>query len=58
VAWLDGCVALDDKRLVKTGADNRHATKHARATGHPVIASSERGERWLYCCPDDAFAEY
>jgi hypothetical protein len=37
---------------------NRHATKHAHATGHPVIASAESGERWLYCYPDDTFAEY
>ncbi len=37
---------------------NRHATAHARASGHPVIASAERGERWLYCYPDDAFTEY
>jgi ubiquitin-hydrolase Zn-finger-containing protein len=37
---------------------NRHATKHARASGHPVISSAEPGERWLYCYPDDAFAEY
>jgi uncharacterized UBP type Zn finger protein len=37
---------------------NRHATKHARASGHPVIASAEPGEQWLYCYPDDAFAEY
>jgi len=37
---------------------NKHASKHARATGHPVIASAERGERWLYCYPDDAIAEY
>jgi ubiquitin-hydrolase Zn-finger-containing protein len=37
---------------------NRHATKHARASGHPVIASAEPGERWLYCYPDDGFAEY
>ena len=37
---------------------NRHATKHANATRHPVIASAEPGERWLYCYPDDAFAEY
>ena len=37
---------------------NRHATKHARATTHPVVASAEPGERWLYCYPDDAFAEY
>jgi uncharacterized UBP type Zn finger protein len=37
---------------------NRHATKHANATQHPVIASGERGERWLYCYPDDVFAQY
>jgi hypothetical protein len=37
---------------------NRHATKHAHASGHPVIASAEPGERWLYCYPDDAFSEY
>jgi len=37
---------------------NRHATKHAKSTQHPVIASAEPGERWLYCYPDDAFAEY
>jgi len=36
----------------------RHATKHARASGHPVIASAVPGERWLYCYPDEAFAEY
>jgi uncharacterized UBP type Zn finger protein len=37
---------------------NRHASKHARSSGHPVIASAEEGERWLYCYPDDAFARY
>jgi hypothetical protein len=37
---------------------NRHATRHAQATGHPVIASAEPGERWLYCYPDAAAAEY
>jgi hypothetical protein len=37
---------------------NQHATKHARATGHPVIASAHPGERWLYCYPDDAFVQY
>jgi hypothetical protein len=31
---------------------NQHASKH------PVIASAEPGERWLYCYPDEAFAEY
>lgn len=37
---------------------NRHASKHARAAQHPVIASAEPGERWVYCYPDDAYAEY
>lgn len=37
---------------------NRHASAHARGTGHPVVASAEPGERWLYCYPDEAFAEY
>jgi hypothetical protein len=37
---------------------NRHATKHAHSTHHPVIASAEPGERWLYCYPDEAYAEY
>ena len=37
---------------------NRHASAHAAASAHPVIASAEPGERWLYCYPDEAFAEY
>jgi hypothetical protein len=36
----------------------RHATRHAQTSGHPVIASAEPGERWLYCYPDDAFGRY
>jgi hypothetical protein len=38
---------------------NRHASKHAKTTGHPVIiASAEPGERWLYCYPDDHVVDY
>jgi len=36
---------------------NKHATKHYRATSHPVIRSFEPGERWRYCYPDDLFVE-
>ena len=32
---------------------NRHATKHAAATTHPIIRSAEPGEDWLYCYADD-----
>jgi len=28
------------------------------AKRHPVVASAERGERWLYCYTDEVFAEY
>ena len=37
---------------------NRHATAHARASHHPVIASAEPGERWLYCYVDEGFRGY
>lgn len=37
---------------------NRHASAHARASAHPVIASAEPRERWVYCYQDDAYAEY
>jgi hypothetical protein len=37
---------------------NRHASRHARAASHPVVASAEAGERWLYCFVDDALSEY
>ncbi|HZJ39255.1 MAG TPA: UBP-type zinc finger domain-containing protein [Chthoniobacterales bacterium] len=37
---------------------NRHATKHAHETGHPVIASAQPGEHWLYCYVDESFVQY
>lgn len=37
---------------------NRHASRHSHTSGHPVVASAEPGERWLYCFPDDGFLEY
>ena len=37
---------------------NRHASAHARACNHPVIASAEPHEHWLYCYPDESYAEY
>ena len=37
---------------------NQHASGHARSAGHPVVSSAEPGERWVYCYPDDALAEY
>jgi CPA2 family monovalent cation:H+ antiporter-2 len=31
---------------------NRHASAHFAETGHPLIASAERGENWAYCYID------
>ena len=32
---------------------NRHATKHFKKTGDPVVASWEPGERWAWCYADE-----
>jgi uncharacterized UBP type Zn finger protein len=37
---------------------NKHASQHSRESGHPVVASAEPGERWLYCYPDESYADY
>lgn len=54
------CLASGDwwlhlRRCAKCGhvgccdtSPNQHATAHFRKTGHPVIASFEPGEGWLY----------
>ncbi len=36
---------------------NKHATKHFRQTGHPLIKSFERGEDWGWCYVDEVFFE-
>ena len=54
---LRTCQACGGTRCCDS-SPNQHASKHARASRHPVIASAEPGERWLYCYTDDAFAEY
>ena len=37
---------------------NRHMTQHYHTSGHPVVASAERGEKWLWCYVDEQIAEY
>jgi uncharacterized UBP type Zn finger protein len=54
---LRTCLSCGGTRCCDS-SPNRHASKHARSSGHPVIASAEEAERWLYCYADDAFAEY
>ena len=63
------CVALGDtwvhlRTCLECGhvgccdsSKNRHATKHFHATQHPVIASAQPHERWLWCYVDEQMAE-
>ena len=37
---------------------NQHATQHFRVAQHPVIASAEPGEQWLWCYLHEESAEY
>jgi uncharacterized UBP type Zn finger protein len=32
---------------------NRHATAHAKSSGHPIIRSLQPGEDWSWCFIDD-----
>lgn len=32
---------------------NKHATRHFRETGHPLIRSIELGENWVWCYVDE-----
>jgi Zn-finger in ubiquitin-hydrolases and other protein len=32
---------------------NRHARKHSKGSGHPIISSFEPGEDWSWCFIDD-----
>ena len=50
------CVHLDQIRDVKPStagccdsSKNKHATKHFRPTGHPIVRSIERGENRSWC---------
>jgi uncharacterized UBP type Zn finger protein len=32
---------------------NRHATKHFKSSGHPIVTSLEPGETWVWCYVDE-----
>ena len=36
---------------------NKHATKHFRATKHPVMRSVEPGEHWGWCFVDEVMVD-
>lgn len=34
---------------------NKHASRHAKESGHPVVMSMEGGEDWMWCYEDEDF---
>ena len=32
---------------------NRHASAHARESGHPIVRSAQPGEEWSWCYVDE-----
>ena len=37
---------------------NKHATKHFRATRHPIVRSMEPGEEWGWCYVDEVMFDF
>jgi uncharacterized UBP type Zn finger protein len=35
---------------------NKHASKHFRSVGHPIVRSIEPGESWVWCYADEVMA--
>jgi len=65
IAGCEDCLAIGDSwvhlRMCmacgKIGccdsSPNRHATRHAGESGHPIIRSAEPGEEWSWCYVDE-----
>ena len=65
IAGCEECLKIDGQwlhlRMCMTcgkigccdSSPNRHASKHARADGHPIVRSAEPGEDWSYCFIDE-----
>ena len=63
VAHLDGELEArwrSEEAPLRNSSDtskNRHATKHFRATRHPIIMSYEPAEEWGWCFVDQGYFE-
>jgi hypothetical protein len=42
---------------VTPGSINKHASKHAHASGHPIVQSFQPGEDWIWCFVDEVMME-
>jgi hypothetical protein len=53
-AWLHLRICLECGHVgCCDDSPNRHATAHARSSGHPIIRSLEPGEEWSFCYVDE-----
>jgi hypothetical protein len=69
-AGCEACLASGDRwlhlRLCRTcghvgccdQSKNQHATKHFKATGHPIIEGYDPPEGWGWCYVDEVFFEF
>ncbi|HEY8467396.1 MAG TPA: UBP-type zinc finger domain-containing protein [Solirubrobacterales bacterium] len=65
IAGCEDCLAIGSSwlhlRMCQTcgqigccdSSPNRHASKHAAASGHPIVRSAEPGENWSWCYVDE-----
>jgi hypothetical protein len=65
VAGCEECMKIGDRWLHlrvcltcgKVGccdsSKNKHASRHAREVGHPLVRSAEPGETWSWCFVDE-----
>lgn len=52
--WLHLRICLECGKVgCCDSSPNRHASRHAREAGHPLIRSLEPGEDWSFCFLDD-----
>lgn len=52
--WRFGEVVLRNR---SDESKNKHATKHFRATEHPIVQSFQLGEDWIWCYVDEVVME-
>ena len=56
--WLHLRICLECGKVgCCDSSPNQHASKHARAEGHPIVTSLEPGEFWSFCFVDDVAFE-
>ena len=69
IAGCEDCIAIGGRwlhlRMCQScgrigccdSSPNRHASAHARASGHPIVRSAEPGEDWSWCYVDEVAFE-